>query len=252
MKHLPAQRHGAIEQVFEDIWCVKGGSKLPLRLPVRLSKTMTVVRDPETTELTLINAMRLSESGLVELESLGRIANVMTLGSFHGKDDGFFRDVFGAKIYALEGHAYTREIRAEAGPSAAYLEPDVRLGENSPLPVRDRSLKLFQSSRLPEALLVMDRDGGILVAADALHNTPAPDEFVSWLARLVMNRAGFSVAYNVGPGWPRSCSPTVEDLRTILNLEFEHVLPGHGNPVIGDAKAKYRPTLEGELKGARS
>ena len=113
-------------------------------------------------------------------------------------------------------------------------------------------MKLFQSSRLPEALLVMDRDGGILVAADALHNTPAPDEFVSWLARLVMNRAGFSVAYNVGPGWLRSCSPTVEDLRTILNLEFEHVLPGYGNPVIGDAKAKYRPTLEGELKGARS
>ena len=252
MKHLPAQRHGTINRAFEDIWCVKGGSKLPLRLPLRMSTTMTVVRDPETAELTLINAMRLSETGLTELASLGRIANVMTLGSFHGKDDGFFRETFGAKIYALEDHIYSRAIGAEQGPDAAYLEPDVRLGENSPLPVRNGSLKIFRSSRRPEALLVMDRDGGILVSADALHNTPTPDEFASWLARIMMNRAGFCIAYNVGPGWLRACSPTVEDVRSILALEFEHVLPGHGDPVIGDAKAKYRPTLEGELRGARS
>ncbi len=252
MKHLSAQRHGRIESVFEDIWCVKGGSKLPVRVPMRMSKTMTVIRDPQSDELTLVNAMRLSEAGLAELESLGRVAHVMTLGAFHGKDDGFFREVFGAKVYALENHIYRRGIGDDSDPDPGYLEPDVRLGEDSPLPVRNGSLKIFGSSRLPEALLVIDRDSGILVSADALHNTPAPDEFASWLARIMMNRAGFSVAHNVGPGWLRSCSPTVEEVRSILDLEFEHVLPGHGNPVIGDAKAKYRPTFEGELRGARS
>jgi hypothetical protein len=45
----------------------------------------------------------------------------------------------------------------------------------------------------------------------------------------------------------KRCSKGV---RSILDLEFEHVLPGHGDAVVGDAKNRYRPTIEGELKGA--
>jgi hypothetical protein len=146
---------------------------------------------------------------------------------------------------------YRREVGAVQAGESSYLDPDIGLVEGSPLPVPGASLKIFATSRLPEALLLIERNGGILVSADALHNTPSPDEFVSWLARRMMNRAGFSVAYNVGPGWLRSCEPTAEDVRSILALEFQHVLPGHGDPVIGNAKEKYRPTFEGELRGAR-
>jgi hypothetical protein len=36
-----------------------------------------------------------------------------------------------------------------------------------------------------------------------------------------------------------------EELCGILDLEFEHVLPGHGEPVVGGAKEKYRSVIEG-------
>ena len=62
-------------------------------------------------------------------------------------------------------------------------------------------------------------------------------------------RYGFLKAYNVGPGWLQFASPSRQDVRAILNLEFDHVLPGHGTPVIGGAKEKYRPAIEGPLAG---
>jgi hypothetical protein len=65
----------------------------------------------------------------------------------------------------------------------------------------------------------------------------------------MMKRFGFFKPYNVGPGWLRFASPSADDVRSILQLDFEHVLPGHGDAVIGGAKEKYRPAIEGELKG---
>ena len=64
-----------------------------------------------------------------------------------------------------------------------------------------------------------------------------------------MKKMGFYRPYNIGPGWLQFSKPTKEDVRSILELEFEHVLPGHGDVVMGDAKEKYRPTIEGDLKG---
>ena len=34
------------------------------------------------------------------------------------------------------------------------------------------------------------------------------------------------------------------EVKAILDLEFEHVLPVHGGKVIGGAKEKYRPAIE--------
>ena len=52
----PVRAHGPLENVFADVWVVKGGSRLPLPIPVRITKTMTIVRNTQTRELTLINA----------------------------------------------------------------------------------------------------------------------------------------------------------------------------------------------------
>jgi hypothetical protein len=132
------------------------------------------------------------------------------------------------------------------------MEPDVWLNEESALPIRDAKLKVFTTSKPPEALCLIQREGGIVVAGDSLQNTPKPDAYTSFLAKIVMKRMGFFKPYNVGPGWLQFAHPTAADVRSVLDLDFEHVLPTHGAPVIGGAKEKFRPVIEGELKGSRS
>ena len=122
--------------------------------------------------------------------------------------------------------------------------------QESPLPIDDAKLKIFPTSDPPEAVCLLGREGGILIAGDSLQHTPAPDEFFNFVAKIAMKRMGFLRPHNVGPGWLQFAKPSVVDVRSILDLEFQHVLPCHGEAVIGGAKEKYRPAIEGELKGA--
>jgi hypothetical protein len=50
--------------------------------------------------------------------------------------------------------------------------------------------------------------------------------------------------HNIGPGWLKQCKPPAADLRAILGLSFSVVLPAHGEPVLEDASARYRPAID--------
>jgi len=248
MKHKPAGPHGPIEPIFEGIWFVRGGVKMPMLMPVKMTRTMTIVRDAEG-ELTLFNSMRLSEAGLAELDALGAVTNVVRIAGFHGRDDGFYRERYGAKVYAVEGQRYIRSMNTDDPPSKDYMRADAYLSEDSPLPVAGAKLKIFSTSKPPEAVVLLERDGGILITGDSLQHTPQPDEYFNLPARIMMKKFGFFEPHAVGAGWLQFASPTHSDVRSVLELAFEHVLPGHGTPTVGGAKHKYRPAIEGELKG---
>jgi hypothetical protein len=246
--HLPAAPHGPIREVFEGVWFVRGGIKMPMLMPMKFGRAMTIVRGGDG--LVLFNSMRLSDAGLRELESLGDVKHVVRIAGFHGRDDGFYRERYGATVYAVKGQRYARGM--DPKKSAPYMEPDVWMTEESPLPIDDAKLKIFATSNPPEAVCLLQREGGILIAGDSLQHMPTPDEFFNFLAKIVMKRMGFLKPYNVGPGWLQFAKPSIADVRSLLDLEFEHVLPCHGDAVIGGAKEKYRAAIEGELKGAKS
>ena len=243
--------HGEIEKVFENIWFVQGQVTLPMLLPIKISKSMTIIRNPEDNSLTLINAMPLDDAGLAALTGLGEIKNTLRVGGFHGRDDLFYREKFGAKVFALKGHVYSKSLDS-SNSGEGYMQADVWLDETSPLPVPDASLKILRSSTPPEAILCIHQQGGILVTADALHHVPAPNQYFNGLAKVALMFMGFFRPYNVGPGWARAAKPSLAEVRSILELEFAHVLPGHGSQVIGDAKEKYRPILESRIKSCRA
>jgi hypothetical protein len=84
---------------------------------MKISRSMTIVKDNDNDELTIFNSMRLGDQGLEALEKLGTIKNVVRLAGFHGRDDGFYRDRYKAKIYAIKGQAYIRKLSEKVSPN---------------------------------------------------------------------------------------------------------------------------------------
>src|SRR5262245_30842796 len=106
----PAWPHGSLRELFPDLFFVIGTNKVHhAGVDLQTSRTMLVVR--EAGVLTLINTVRLDPSGLEALEALGKVQHVLRLGAFHGRDDPFYRDRYGAQLWALPGssHADGRE-----------------------------------------------------------------------------------------------------------------------------------------------
>ena len=193
---MPASPHGRFREIFDGIWFIRGGIKMPMLIPMKIGRAMTVVRGEDG--LVIFNSMRLSEEGLAELESLGELKHVVRLAGFHGRDDGFYRERYGALVHAVEGQLYVRGMNPQK--AEPYMEPDNWLNEESGLPIADARLKVLASSNPPEAICRLDREGGILISGDSLQHSPSPDEYYNFPAKLMMKRFGILQAVQRGAG----------------------------------------------------
>ena len=168
------QPHGPLEEVFPGIHFVTGTMKTQLMgAHWHFSRNMTVVQEGDA--LTLINSVRLDDAGLRQLDALGRVVNVVRIGALHGLDDAFYKAHYGAAYWAPPGV-----------PQPAGLLPDHTLLPGGSMPFSACSVFAFEHTKLPEAILHIEREGGILVACDALQNWVKPDEFFSAESRQTM------------------------------------------------------------------
>jgi hypothetical protein len=238
-KFPPAQPHGELREVFPDVFFVTGTVGLPGPLPVRFSRNMTVIRVGD--RLTLVNSVRLTDEGLRALDALGKVTDVVRLAGFHGLDDPFYKHRYGAKVWAVKGQRYTKGLDARV--TETYFEADVAMDASTALPVSNAKLYLYGTTP-PEAILVLDRDGGLAVAGDSLQHWHQTDTYFSFVGGVVMKLMGFIRPFNVGPGWFKQAKPTAEALRGVLALRFEHLLPAHGDLVRGKAWEQFRPAIE--------
>jgi hypothetical protein len=232
-----ALKHGDISEIFPDVHFVTGTVAMSGPLPMRFSRNMTIFCQDGA--LTLVNSLRLSEAGLSALDRLGKVEHVIRLAGFHGMDDPFYKDRYGAKIWSVDA-AYVAGFDAKA---ESYLAPDVVIDGQSDLPLKDARLIEFKSAKPREGLLLLPQEGGILVSGDCLQNWARADRYFSLPARVMMKIMGFIKPVNVGPGWLKAAKPDKDEVKTLLDLDFSHVLPAHGSPVIGDAKAQYAPVI---------
>lgn len=239
-KHPPALPHGELREVFPDVFFVTGTIAMPGPLPVRFSRNMTVIREGE--RLVVVNAVRLGDEGLRALDALGKVTDVIRLAGFHGMDDPFYKSRSGAKVWAVRGQRYTSGFDAKA--PATYLSADEEMDASTALPVKGARLYVFDSAKPPEALLLLDREGGVVVAGDCLQNWAETDRYFSGLGKVMMKWMGFIRPHNVGPAWLKQTKPDPAELRGILELPFEHVLPAHGAPVVNGAREAYRASVE--------
>jgi hypothetical protein len=200
---------------------------------------MTIVKEGD--RLVLINSMRLSDEGLVALDALGKVTDVIRLAANHGQDDPFYRERYRAKVWVVSGQRYTAGFNTSA-PNV-YLEPDASIDDRTELPLAGARLVTIHSTP-PEGLLLLERNGGTLVSGDCLQHWAETDAYFSFLGRGMMKMMGFIRPHNVGPAWLKQCKPPANELRGILDLDFANLLPAHGAPVLGGARDHYRPAIE--------
>ena len=231
--------HGEIREVLPGLHFVTGTIAMPTPVALRFSRNMTIVQEGE--RLVLINTVRLDAAGLRALDALGKVTDVIRIAGNHGQDDPFYKDRYGAKVWASRGMRYTAGFDADAPDT--YLEPDVVFDEDTMLPIEGASVHVMHS-KPPEAVLLLKRHGGTLVSGDCLQNMESSDAYFNWLARVTMPLMGFIKPRNVGPAWLKQCKPPKDELGEVAALEFVNVLPAHGTPVIGHARDEYRPAID--------
>jgi hypothetical protein len=229
--------HGDLDEVFPNVFFVTGTVRPTfMDTPWQFSRNMTVVR--EGTSLTLINAVRLDDVGLKALDALGTVDHVVKIG-FHGMDDAFYVDRYGAKLWALPG------VRHEGG-----LSTDLELAAGGPTPFSDCGVFVWETATTPEALLIIERNGGIAIACDSLQNWIGPDRFFDDASTARMKEMGFFAKANVGPGFLMESKPERSDFEAIEKLRFSHLLSGHGEPLRDTARADVSATVSRILAGA--
>ncbi|GJM13229.1 MAG: hypothetical protein DHS20C12_16320 [Pseudohongiella sp.] len=230
--NTPIYPHGKIEEIAEDLFMLRGSIKMnPL---VRITRNMGIVRSGD--ELCLINPVRVNAKVEAELEKLGKIKHVMRLGCFHGVDDPYYVEKFGAQMWAQSG-------------GTTYTEPkiDKELDSIAPLPFDNGEIFEFAGTKQPECALLIDRGRGTLFTCDAIQNY-GDYSYNNIAAKILMPFIGFPRTTLVGPIWLKFQTPEDESLesefRRLLGLRFDRLLAAHGTLLESGAHAAVEKAIE--------
>jgi len=212
----PIYPHGNIEEIAEDLFMLRGSIKMnPL---VRITRNMGIIRNGD--ELSLINPVRVNEKVEAQLAKLGQIKHVLRLGCFHGVDDPYYVEKFGAKMWAQVG-------------GTTYTEPkiDKELDSIAPLPFDNGEIFEFAGTTQPECALLITRGRGVLFTCDAIQNY-GDYSYNNIPAKILMPFIGFPRTTLVGPIWLKYQTSEDESLepefRRLLQLKFDCLLAAHG------------------------
>ena len=234
---LPAQSHGHLESLGNDVWWVPGTMRMNWYMGI--SRNMVVVRSGD--ELTLLNPIRLDDTGEAALAELGRVRHLVRLGCLPGCDDAYLKQRFDAAFWCQ-------------ADSRHYPEPPVdhALQEGGALPFADAQLFAFREVKRPECALLIRRGKGILVTCDSLQYYPNWERH-SLAARLLMPRLGFSKRLLVGPLWKkfqtRKGGSLQPDFERLLALDFDAIVSAHGAPLMQGARAAARAAVDDAYAG---
>jgi len=232
MAYTAPTPHDPIEEILPDVYMARGSVRM--NALGRITRNMAIVRHEG--ELTLVDPIRLDAEGERQLRELGTVKRILRLGPLHGLDDAY----------------YVGELRTElwaTGESETYPEPKIDrvVGPDAELPFPDAELFCFEGTNHPEGMLLLRRNGGLLLTCDAIqnygdyrHNTLIP--------RLLMPFIGFPKRTLIGPIWLKLFTPEggslESEFRRLLTLDFDHLLSAHGSLLRGGAHAAVAAAVD--------
>jgi hypothetical protein len=216
-------------RVADGVHIVRGSFRMGPGM--KIGRTMTILEGPDG--LTILNAVRLSDEGLAELDQLGRVKHLVKLSDSHGIDEPFYADRYKPEVWALPGAKLsgltaTRSL-SDAGPVAGCAVLD------------------YPNTAWRECSYFAPNGGGTLVSCDSLQNH-ADSEGTSALARLITPLMGFKGGVIVAPMWckfQKVAGPRVKQtFAKIFERSFSNLVTGHGPAVTGGADTRVRAAIE--------
>ena len=228
----PAYPHGRFDEVFPDVFFLRGS--LRLAPGVSITRNMVVVRQGD--ELTLVNSVRLRDEGEAALEKLGTVRHLVRLGFAHGADDAYYLHRYKPTFWAPKRQRH-----------ASGISPNHELRDRQ-TPIERSSAFSFDNGKLAEAALLLDREGGVLVPCDSYQNWTTLDG-CSALGKLTLRVMRFGPTMIGGP-WARTMGPGVKkDFDALAERDFRHLLPAHGEPLVGGAKDGLKTAIRHRFTG---
>lgn len=215
--------HDPIVEIFENIYLLRGSIKLGFG--ISMNRNMVIIK--QNNELTLINAVRMSEAELEKLEVLGVIKHVIRLGDFHGLDDQFYIDRYQVIFWSQSHHVKypnlfpTKTIQSDAIP-----------------PIKNAEFFIFDQATCPEAILYIE-DKKLLITADSIQYW-SDWRYFSFLSKIIMYFMGFRLGLFIGGPWLKRVTPKSGSLRSdfkrLLQFDFQHLVAAHGTVLKSTAK----------------
>jgi hypothetical protein len=231
-EHPSPLPHAPVRTLFPGVWFAP--STISMRWPpITFSRNMVVVRGERG--LVLLNPVRLSEDAEATLVREGPITDAVRLGTYHGRDDAYYVDRFGAALWGVPGRY-------------AYPEPALarEIVDGGALPIPGARALVFTQTTLPECVVHLP-EHRLLITCDSVQHYENDDR-LSLLARLVMYPMGFFKPCVIGPIWLKSVVPeggsVRSDFERILALDFDCLVSAHGTPKLGGAKDALRAQVE--------
>jgi hypothetical protein len=236
-KPFPSSRgkkFGSLEQVFDDVWWAWGTTRF---FPgATFPRNMTIIREGEG--LVIVHPVVMPPPEQAKVEALGRIEHIVRLGDFHGMDDALYQEKYGAKLWAPRGATPREGARV-----------DHELCEGGATPFADGTVYAFHVAPAPETVIHLKRHGGMLLTCDSVQSWAKVPDGCSFFGSLMAKAMGFKGRACIGPGWRKQCEPKSGEnfgpkFRSLLDLDFDHILSAHGPPVEGGAKADFQAAVD--------
>ena len=161
-------------------------------------------------ELTVVDPIALSAAYRTELDSLGRVANIVVSNANHLRDTLNFSRTYSASIFA------PRELNAELTHNHA-LSDGLEVG-------LFRAIKIDGAADGEFAFYHPD-DGGTLIVGDALINFE-PHGFDLLPQKYCTNKKRM-----------------IRSLRRLLDLDFSRIFFAHGNPIMNRGRERLASLL---------
>lgn len=215
-KYAPVFPHGNVEEITDDVFMLRGSIRM--NALVRITRNMAIIRSGD--ELSLINPVRVSPEAEAQLQGIGKVTNIIRLGAFHGMDDPYYVDKFGARLWSqLGGTTYTK-------PAI-----DQELNANTELPFSNGQIYEFEGIPQPECVLLLNIGKGLLLTCDAIQHY-GNYSYNNLPAKILMPLIGFPRTTIVGPMWLKAMTPEggslESEFRKLLDLKFDSLFAAHG------------------------
>lgn len=233
-KYSPVWPHSEIVKAFDGIYVVRGSNVTYFEdKEIQHSRNMIIVESDG--DLALINTVRLNEVGLRQLDELGQVKHVMSIGAFHGRDDRFYLDRYQAQLWT---------VHSEKDEDAPRYHATRYLKDTDQLPIKNAHFWMFKNASLVEGFIYIDTHGGIIITCDSIKNWVEVDQFFSAeTAKEALSRGEIAKA-RISPIWLQATGVQRVDFDGLLALKFKHLISAHGDVLRNSAYEDVKHSIE--------